>query len=469
MCSCPELAVLRASEQPAQASDLDAPEPQAAKETPPLAAKGMPLEPESNDFGSQSAVGILSVSAVDASLLLRETSLLASSLEQVAKPQHADVLGGLDDDALLQMTLDPDWAAQDEHRRVDAHPCPSALEVQRGPLGVMALSMSLAFLKSGEGTRQFEATFSGTICAPEAKRGKCMKWVRGEVLGYGTLGCVFSALDQESGRLFAVKEVNINEVKTQDVQFKEALEREIDILSCVRHAQIVSYLGHDYFDGNLYVYLEHMAGGSLESVLSQFGPLDESLIRVYTRELLEGLDYLHTHAPPIMHRDLKGANVLVGIDCKVKLSDFGCSKRSDAPGSGVDFAKTMIGSIPWMAPEVIAQTGYGLPADIWSFGCVMIEMATAQRPWGNLKNPIAACARISMSNETPPVPPSLSAECRDFIESCVRRCAAVRLSTQELLQHELVCDLVTDGPERRGMTEYLEMEPAYGTLKDIVE
>merc|ERR1712226_586291 len=96
----------------------------------------------------------------------------------------------------------------------------------------------------------------------------------------------------------------------------------------LKHPRIVSYKGHDDFDGALYIYLEYMPGGSLAQVLAQFGHFDSELVAIYARELLEGLAYLHTVTPPVVHRDIKGANVLVGLDSQVKLADFGCSKRS---------------------------------------------------------------------------------------------------------------------------------------------
>merc|ERR1711879_1100658 len=99
-----------------------------------------------------------------------------------------------------------------------------------------------------------------------------------------------------------------------------------------------------------------------------------------------------------------------------KLSDFGCSKRE------LDtLSRTMKGSIPWMAPEVIKNMGYGRMADIWSFGCVVIEMATGGRPWGKLDNPMAAMYKIGMSQETPPVPANITRECQEFIGACVKR------------------------------------------------
>merc|ERR1712056_95852 len=164
-----------------------------------------------------------------------------------------------------------------------------------------------------------------------------------------------------------------------------------------------------------------MAGGSMAAVLAQFGALEESLIVVYSKALLEGLDYLHTREPPVVHRDVKGGNVLLGLDCQVKLSDFGCSKRTMETMS-----HTMKGSIPWMAPEVVTNVGYGRMADIWSFGCVLIEMASGKRPWGKLDNPMAAMYKIGMSEETPPLPANVTPECQDFIGVCVQRDPASR-------------------------------------------
>jgi len=175
--------------------------------------------------------------------------------------------------------------------------------------------------------------------------------------------------------MFAVKEVRIDRKLDTDVKFQSDLENEIEIYKELSHPHIVAYLGHDYIDSHLYIYLEYMPGGSVAQVLSQFGPFAEELIQRYAREILEGLEYLHTRDPLILHRDIKGANILVG-DGKVKLADFGCSKRT-----ADTLSQSLRGSIPWMAPEVIQQTGYGRRRDIWSFGCVLIEMATAKHPW----------------------------------------------------------------------------------------
>jgi len=252
-----------------------------------------------------------------------------------------------------------------------------------------------------------------TQSAEGALHGKCCTWMRGELLGAGSLGKVFKALDQETGRIFASKEVLINQSDVEDLKFKQALENEISICKELQHPRIVSYLGHDTIGDCLFVYMEYMPGGCLATVLSQFGPLEEELVALYAKELLEGVDYLHTREPPVIHRDIKGANVLVGIDNDVKLADFGCSKRTTDTMS-----RTMKGSIPWMAPEVMANTGYGRKADIWSFGCLCVEMSSEERmPWGQkFNNIVTAMYKICMSKETPPIPAALSETCRDFIQ-----------------------------------------------------
>merc|ERR1712187_583694 len=278
----------------------------------------------------------------------------------------------------------------------------------------------------------------GTMSSPSAIQGSATKWVRGEVLGHGSLGCVFKALDQNTGQIFAVKEVRIDGKLDTDVKFKTSLENEISIYKELKHPHIVSYLGHDYIDHSLYIYLEYMPGGSVAQVLSQLGAFDESLIATYSRELLDGLVYLHTRKPVVLHRVIKGANILVGIDCRVKLSDFGCSKRT-----ADTMSQSWKGSIPWMAPEVIQQTGYGRRSDVWSFGCVIIEMATAKHPWGSFDNPMAAMVRIGMSEERPPLPNCMSEPCQNFIELCTRRDKNLRPLATALLEHEFVRDIAS--------------------------
>lgn len=277
------------------------------------------------------------------------------------------------------------------------------------------------------------------MSAPNATRGTQCTWVRGDDIGSGSLGNVFKALNQRTGQIFAVKEVRIDKAVLQDVSYRETLENEVDLLRELRHPRIVSYLGHDRIDTSLFIYIEYMPGGSVNHVLFQFGAFDESLIATYTLDLLQGLEYLHTQQPRVLHRDIKGANILVGADCRVKLSDFGCSKRTTDT-----LSMSLKGSIPWMAPEVICQTGAGRRSDVWSLGCVLIEMATASPPWGKLDNIMAAMRKIGMSKQTPPLPDCVSELCRSFISDCTQRDKLLRPTATTLLSHQFVTGMQKD-------------------------
>jgi len=256
-------------------------------------------------------------------------------------------------------------------------------------------------------------------------------WRKGGCLGRGSYGTVYRALDRGNGRIFAVKETQLEESSEHDRKLLARLEVELEICRALRHPNIVSYLGHAYQDTHIYIYLEYVAGGSVADLLKEFGPLVGYPLQSAVKGCLEGLNYLHTRSTPVVHRDIKGANILVDLNFHMKLADFGCSKRN-----AVTQSFTTIGSIPWMAPEVISQqNGYGRKADIWSFGCLVIEMVSAQKPWGmSFDNMMAALAIIGLSQKLPEMPPNASEDCCNFIRRCVVRKAEDRPSAAVLLQ-----------------------------------
>jgi serine/threonine protein kinase len=260
-------------------------------------------------------------------------------------------------------------------------------------------------------------------------------WRKGKEIGAGAFGRVFKAQDKVTGYIFAVK---IGKDKDgDDGDHLDALQKELEICKNLRHKHIVSYLGHDYQakDQCLHIFLEYVAGGSLRHTLSEFGPLEASLLSRASRGILKGLAYLHTHDPPISHRDLKGSNVLVDLNFTAKLADFGCS-RCDV--SSKTFSTQ--GSVLWMAPEVLQGCGYGRAADIWSFGCVVIEMATASDPWGPgaFENQLQAIYAVGASERIPPFPEAAAAPVHELLQLCLRRASEERPTAVQLLDHELV-------------------------------
>ena len=194
-------------------------------------------------------------------------------------------------------------------------------------------------------------------------------------------------------------------------------------------------MGSEIIDGNLFLYLEYVPGGSLGDLIRNFGPLSEKLIKIYIRQILKGLQYLHSKG--IVHRDIKAANVLLDTCGTVKLSDFGCSGQISLSSSHSEneLLNSIKGSIPWMAPEVICQNKYGCKADIWSLGCLIIELKTGKSPWGKLDNFIQALFKIGRSQALPEFPVDISDNLKDFLCMCINRSQDLRPDVALLLNH----------------------------------
>jgi serine/threonine protein kinase len=165
--------------------------------------------------------------------------------------------------------------------------------------------------------------------------------------------------------------------------------------------------------------MEYVPGGNVSSMLKQFGAFSEDIVKRFSRQICIGLEYLHEKG--IIHRDIKGANVLLNETGISKLSDFGCSKQLQGMRTtSIDHSINNIrGSVPWMAPEVIRQSGYGRKADIWSLGCTVLEMSTGYRPWPQFENNFSAMFHIATSKSSPvPVDCTLTDVCKDFLLRC---------------------------------------------------
>lgn len=266
--------------------------------------------------------------------------------------------------------------------------------------------------------------------------GTLKKWKIGDSLGHGSMGQVLKALNIETGEIFAIKRIFFNPSISTHQEYVNILKQEIDILKQLEHPHIVKYLGSETIHENFCVYLEFAPGGSLARLLGTLGPLPESTVRVYLRQVLEGLNYLHSKG--VIHRDVKAANILLDGEGNVKLSDFGCSKQYENDETQSGFLNSFKGSILWMAPEVLKKAGYGRKADIWSVGILALELLTGRPPWPEFDNYISAVMKIACSSDIPSIPDSLSSDAKDFIQKCLERNPTLRSCAKELLGHPFI-------------------------------
>ncbi|XP_021810037.1 mitogen-activated protein kinase kinase kinase 1-like [Prunus avium] len=251
-------------------------------------------------------------------------------------------------------------------------------------------------------------------------------WEKGDLLGSGSFGSVYEAIS-DCGCFIAVKEVSLLDKGSQGLQRVYQLEQEIALLSQFEHQNIVQYYGTTKDESNLYIFLELVAKGSLQKLYQTYR-LTDSHVSEYTRQILQGLKYLHDRR--VIHRDIKCANILVHANGSVKLADFGLAKTIQ-----MNDIKSSQGTAYWMAPEVVNRKhqGYGLPADIWSLGCTVLEMLTRRVPYPNLEW-MQALFKIG-KGEPPPVPDSLSKDAQDFIHRCLQVNPANRPTAAQLLNH----------------------------------
>ncbi|KYK56900.1 MAP kinase kinase kinase Czk3 [Drechmeria coniospora] len=272
-----------------------------------------------------------------------------------------------------------------------------------------------------------------------------MRWQQGHFVGGGTFGNVYSAMNLDIGQLMAVKEIRLQDPKLIP-QIAEKIREEMGVLEVLDHPNIVSYHGIEVHRDRVYIFMEFCSGGSLANLLEHGRIEDEQVIIFYALQLLEGLVYLHERG--IAHRDIKPENILLNQNGIIKYVDFGAAKVIARQGRtlAADLHatkpnKSMTGTPMYMSPEVIKgeNPGRAGSVDIWSLGCVILEMATGRRPWANLDNEWAIMYNIAQGNP-PQMPTSdqLGPEGVDFLKQCFCRDPKERPSAIELLQHEWV-------------------------------
>ncbi|CAH8682005.1 unnamed protein product [Schistosoma rodhaini] len=249
-----------------------------------------------------------------------------------------------------------------------------------------------------------------------------------EILGRGSFGVVYTGWDLTKQIKIAIKEIDAVNIR----EF-QPLHDEIRLHSRLHHKNIVQYFGSVDHEGVFMIFMELVPGASLTSLVSKYGALKEETVANYSKQILEGLQYLHANR--IIHRDIKGDNILVNMyKGELKITDFGASKRL---AGLIPRAQTFKGTMRYMAPELIRGC-CGFPADIWSFGCTVVEMLTGKQPFSELGNAMTALYRVGMDLQHPKIPDGVSTACKNFILKTFIIESSNRASANELLSDPFI-------------------------------
>lgn len=234
-----------------------------------------------------------------------------------------------------------------------------------------------------------------------------------ETIGKGSYGSVSKGVHIPTGSIVALKIIDLD-IADDDV---DAIYKEVSLLTQLRDApNITQYFGC-YLDGpRVWIVMELAEGGSVYSLMraSPNGCLEERFIALIIREVLVALSYLHK--VPVIHRDIKAANVLVTASCKVLLCDFGVSALLTTTSSK---RNTLVGTCHWMAPEVVQTVpAYDTKADIWSLGIMIYEMVKGAPPHFNL--PMMSVMDVITKTKPPRLLESDgSKDLREFMAYCL--------------------------------------------------
>ncbi|KAH9487860.1 Dual specificity mitogen-activated protein kinase kinase 5 [Bulinus truncatus] len=261
----------------------------------------------------------------------------------------------------------------------------------------------------------------------------------GQMVGEGNGGKVYRAVHKPSGKIMAVKEIDVVIEADQQRQ----IISELEILYKCNCRMIISFYGAFFFENRIFMCTEFMDGGSLD----QYMPVNETVLGQISLSVIEGMFYMWNLK--ILHRDIKPYNILVNTAGQVKLCDFGVSTQLIK-----SIATTFLGTNVYMAPERLQGHDYGIPAEVWSFGVTLFELATGKLPFATLNcsdrnvvlQPIEIMRAIIEEPQMKLSANQFSPHLVDFVNRCLHKMPALRLSVQDLKNHPFMRSLERPNP-----------------------
>uniref|UniRef100_A0A667HVV5 non-specific serine/threonine protein kinase n=1 Tax=Lynx canadensis TaxID=61383 RepID=A0A667HVV5_LYNCA len=250
-------------------------------------------------------------------------------------------------------------------------------------------------------------------------------------IGRGSFKTVYKGLDTETTVEVAWCELQDRKLtKSERQRFKE----EAEMLKGLQHPNIVRF--YDSWESTvkgkkcIVLVTELMTSGTLKTYLKRFKVMKIKVLRSWCRQILKGLQFLHTRTPPIIHRDLKCDNIFItGPTGSVKIGDLGLATLKRA-----SFAKSVIGTPEFMAPEMYEEK-YDESVDVYAFGMCMLEMATSEYPYSECQNAAQIYRRVTSGVKPASFDKVAIPEVKEIIEGCIRQNKDERYSIKDLLNH----------------------------------